>query len=452
MSPSTPQHPPRRSSEAFLSSGVLYPPGVATDDAQKFKEAAGPAVSSAHGPTKLRLREKRLRVTDGGMRGPTGWASERRAGEPSGASGWYCRRLLSGAARRIAGVGEEAGTARAPQEHGGGGGGGSGPCAGSGGGGFGGSVAAASGGKSSGGGCGGGGSYLASSSSSVAAAAGAAVLPVKKPKMEHVQADHELFLQAFEKPTQFYRFLRTRNLIAPVFLHRTLTYMSHRNSRTNIKRKTFKVDDMLSKVEKMKGEQKSHSLSTHLQLTFTGFFHKNDKPSQNSENEQNSVTLEVLLVKVCHKKGKDVRCPIRQVPTGKKQVPLNPDLNQTKPGNFPSLAVSSNEFEPSNSHMVKSYSLLFRVTCPGRREFNGMINGETNENIDVNEELAARRKRNREDGGKTFVAQMTVFDKNRRLQLLDGEYEVAMQEMEECPRSKKRATWETIYDGKVWTT
>uniref|UniRef100_A0A7M4FRT9 SUZ12 polycomb repressive complex 2 subunit n=1 Tax=Crocodylus porosus TaxID=8502 RepID=A0A7M4FRT9_CROPO len=198
--------------------------------------------------------------------------------------------------------------------------------------------------------------------------------------MEQIQADHELFLQAFEKPTQIYRFLRTRNLIAPIFLHRTLTYMSHRNSRTNIKRKTFKVDDMLSKVEKMKGEQESHSLSAHLQLTFTGFFHKNDKPSQNSENEQNSVTLEVLLVKVCHKKRKDVSCPIRQVPTGKKQVPLNPDLNQ-KPGNFPSLAVSSNEFEPSNSHMVKSYSLLFRVTRPGRREFNGMINGETNENI-----------------------------------------------------------------------
>ena len=29
-------------------------------------------------------------------------------------------------------------------------------------------------------------------------------------------------------------------------------------------------------------------------------------------------------------------------------------------------------------------------------------------------------------GGKTFVAQMTVFDKNRCLQILDGEYEVAM--------------------------
>ncbi|XP_041076735.1 polycomb protein SUZ12-like isoform X2 [Polyodon spathula] len=281
--------------------------------------------------------------------------------------------------------------------------------------------------------------------------AGAMVPAAKKPKMEQLQADHELFLQAFEKPTQIYRFLRTRNLIAPIFLHRTLTYMSHRNSRRNVKRKSFKVDDMLFKVEKMRGEQESHSLASHLQLTFTGFFHKNEKPSQNSENEQNSVSLEVLLIKVCHKKRKDVSCPVKQVPTGKKQVPLNPDSSQTKPGAFPSLAVSSNEFEPSNSHMVKSYSLLFRVTRPGKRDMNGLMNGEMNENIDVIEEFPTRKKRSssyHEDGEKTFVAQMTVFDKNRRLQLLDGEYEVSMQEMEECPVSKKRATWETILDGK----
>ncbi|XP_051997191.1 polycomb protein suz12-B isoform X2 [Xyrauchen texanus] len=276
---------------------------------------------------------------------------------------------------------------------------------------------------------------------------------LKKPKMEQLQADHELFLQAFEKPTQIYRFLRTRNLIAPILLHRTLTFMSHRNSRTNAKRKAFKVDDMLSRVERMKEKHESQSLASHLQLTFTGFFHKNDKPCQNSENEQNSVSLEVLLVKVCHKKRKDVSCPIKQVPTGKKQVPLNPDLSQTKTGAFPSLLVSSNEFEPSNSHMVKSYSLLFRVSRTGKRDPNGFISCEVDENIDVKEELPSRKKRNssqRGDGDttETFVAQMTVFDKNRRLQLLDGEYEVSMQKIEECPVSKKRATWETILDGK----
>uniref|UniRef100_A0A669B6P2 SUZ12 polycomb repressive complex 2 subunit b n=1 Tax=Oreochromis niloticus TaxID=8128 RepID=A0A669B6P2_ORENI len=226
---------------------------------------------------------------------------------------------------------------------------------------------------------------------------------VKKPKMEQIQADHELFLQAFESETSR----------LPIFLHRTLTFMSHRNGRTNARRYG---------------------------------------PSQNSENEQNSVSLEVLLVKVCHKKRKDVSCPIKQVPTGKKQVPLNPDSNQTKPGSYPSLLVPSNEFEPSNSHMVKSYSLLFRVSRTGRRDASGLVNGEANENIDVTD-TPTRKKRSsshRDEGEatETYVAQMTVFDKNRRLQLLDGEYEVSMQGMDDSPVSKKRATWETILDGK----
>ncbi|XP_054615950.1 polycomb protein suz12-B-like isoform X2 [Dunckerocampus dactyliophorus] len=278
----------------------------------------------------------------------------------------------------------------------------------------------------------------------------------KKANMQLVQADHELFLQAFEKPTQIYRFLRTRNLIAPIFLHRTLTYMSHRNSRKNTRRKSAKVDNLLFQVEKMRGEQETHSLASNLQLTFTGFFHKAGKPSQDCENQQNSVSLEVLLVKVCHKKRKDVSCPVKQVPAGKKQVPLNPDVSSggstAKPGSLPSLLVPSSEFEPSNSHMVKSYSLLFRVARPGHpcSPFNGLPNGESHHNRDLTEDMDRKRRSSplREDGESTLVAQMTVFDKNRRLQLLDGEYEVSMQEMEECPVNNKRATWETILDGK----
>nr|XP_057904422.1 polycomb protein suz12-B-like isoform X2 [Doryrhamphus excisus] len=278
----------------------------------------------------------------------------------------------------------------------------------------------------------------------------------KKANMQLVQADHELFLQAFEKPTQIYRFLRTRNLTAPIFLHRTLTYMSHRNSRKNTRRKSATVDNLLFQVEKMRGEQETHSRASNLQLTFTGFFHKAGKPSQDCENQQNSVSLEVLLVKVCHTKRKDVSCLVKQVPAGKKQVPLNPDVSSgggtaAKPGNLPSLLVPSSEFEPSNSHMVKSYSLLFRVARAGYpcSPFNGLPNGEPRHNRELNEDLDRKRRSSplREDGESTLVAQMTVFDKNRRLQLLDGEYEVSMQEMA-CPVNNKRATWETILDGK----
>uniref|UniRef100_A0A9R1SIY4 SUZ12 polycomb repressive complex 2 subunit a n=2 Tax=Cyprinus carpio TaxID=7962 RepID=A0A9R1SIY4_CYPCA len=269
----------------------------------------------------------------------------------------------------------------------------------------------------------GGNGFYANSGASKAANGGAHVssgvvmTSVKRPKMEQVQADHELFLQ-FHIPTIYRMFVG-------------VCYF----------RKCFSMNDLLFKVEKSKVDQESHNMASNLQLTFTGFFHKTEKPLQNSENEENSVSVEVLLVKVCHKKRKDVSCPVKQVPTGKKQVPLNPDSSQTKHGAFPTLIVPSQEFEPSNSHMVKSYSLLFRVSRPGGREHN----------VSHFDELSNRKRRycsNQDDGETTFVAQMTVFDKNRRLQLLDGEYEVSMQEIEESPVGKKRATWETILDGK----
>lgn len=78
----------------------------------------------------------------------------------------------------------------------------------------------------------------------------------------------------------------------------------------------------------------------------------------------------------------DVSCPVKQVPAGKKQVPLNPDGSarlHAKQGSIPVLLVPSSEFEPSNSHTVKSYSLLFRVSRPGcpRTQVNGLSNGES---------------------------------------------------------------------------
>lgn len=87
----------------------------------------------------------------------------------------------------------------------------------------------------------------------------------------------------------------------------------------------------------------------------------------------------------CVSSVQDVSCPVKQIPTGKKQVPLNPDTSagpHSKSGSFPTLLVPSSEFEPSNSHMVKSYSLLFRVSrsgCP-RAQTNGLTNGESHHN------------------------------------------------------------------------
>ncbi|XP_055251293.1 polycomb protein SUZ12 [Moschus berezovskii] len=242
----------------------------------QFKEAAGPAIGSAHGPTKPRLREKRLRVTDGGIRGPTSWAAGRRALPPTNQSAGRGKWAERGQAR---------GTTYA---------------------------------------C-----YFSPQCTNE-------TIKVTSTSIEECSVKGKIEDECALVP------------------YNNLLYIIH------------EIYCIANNDEAICW--KPVSLSAHLQLTFTGFFHKNDKPSQNSENEQNSVTLEVLLVKVCHKKRK-VMVSIRQVPTGKKQVPLNPDLNQTKPGNFPSLAVSSNEFEPSNSHMVNYGSLSSRNLC----KVNGLL-------------------------------------------------------------------------------
>uniref|UniRef100_UPI0035900A4F polycomb protein SUZ12 isoform X2 n=1 Tax=Myxine glutinosa TaxID=7769 RepID=UPI0035900A4F len=283
----------------------------------------------------------------------------------------------------------------------------------------------------------------AMASSRLASAKGAG----KKSKMELLLADQDLFMQAFEKPTQIYRFLRTRNLIAPVFLHRTLSYMAHRDSRSSLRRRNFKIDDVLSKAEdQMKCESATSSTQTgHLQLNFNGFFSKSDKFSAQVEGETASAVLEVLLVKVCHKKRKDVNCPIKQILLGKKQVPLNP---KQPAGSCPSLAVPYVDFQPSQPHLVKSYSLLLRALCPAARQGDGSTHRlDADENLDVTDEVPSKRGR-RDEGDKVYLAELTVFDKNRRCQLLDGDYEVALQEQEVWLPGRRRATWETVIDGK----
>ncbi|KAM8823968.1 LOW QUALITY PROTEIN: polycomb protein suz12-A-like [Synchiropus picturatus] len=302
-----------------------------------------------------------------------------------------------------------------------------------------------------------------------------------------IQAEHALFLQAFEKPTQIYRFLRTRTLIAPVFLHRTLSYMSHRNSRshagrlvgrlpagqprsdvrtsTSLSRRSSKVDHLLPLLERRCGARDSKSLTTNLQLNFTGFFHKSGTPSQDSENDQTCVSLEVLLLKVCHKKRKDVRSPIKEVPAGTKQVPLNPDATAgppLRPGSSTSLMIPSSEFESSDSHAVRSYSLLFRASRPlahGESQQQQQPRGESAAAVRAGvapslsdarrftEDAALRKGRAPLPWEETmFVAQMAVFDKNRHLQLLDGEYEVSMQEVQGGAANHKRLSWETVQD------
>ncbi|XP_070579549.1 polycomb protein suz12-A-like isoform X2 [Ptychodera flava] len=274
----------------------------------------------------------------------------------------------------------------------------------------------------------------------------------RKPKFEQLQADHELFLQAFEKPTQIYRFLRTRNLISPVFLHRTLTYMKPRMSRTHKRRKDFKVDDLLEQItSKKRAESEGEGVKTgYMNLKFTGFFHK----KVNNDSEENCVHVDALLLKVCHKRRKDVSSPIMKTCLGQSTVPINPDTsNSDAVKDVNTLSVASDKFSHTNGHAVKSYLLVLRVSCPKARDpsVETITNGEEILSFGEPDKKRLKLKHSNDRSSVDSIvygAELVVYDKHRRCLLTDGDYELALQEMGSKANNRRTASWETIMDGK----
>ncbi|XP_029161266.1 polycomb protein suz12-B [Nylanderia fulva] len=264
----------------------------------------------------------------------------------------------------------------------------------------------------------------------------------KGPRMDQIQADHELFLQAFEKPTQIYRFLRTRNQISPIFLYRNLTYMRQRMSRSHKSRRGFKVDTILDKLLAKKKQEQNLGVRGFMTLTFLGFYDKR------VEMSQDPVKVETLLLKICHKKRKDVSSPIMQVSVGTSEVPINPSESQP-PQKAPTISIPNESFSLNNGHIAKTYMLLLRVYCMSN-------NGCLITNCDLEEPAQKRRKsstgsiKTAGDEVKQYGSELTVYDKHNRCLLTDGEYELGLQEVQTNIRSspKKHNSWETVVDIK----
>ncbi|XP_022080334.1 polycomb protein suz12-A-like [Acanthaster planci] len=274
----------------------------------------------------------------------------------------------------------------------------------------------------------------------------------RNPKFEQLQADHELFLQAFEKPTQIYRFLRTRNQIAPIFLHRTLSYMPQRCLRTS-RRKSFKSDNLLEKEEaKLKRAASAERTQGEYMNIFFNEFHQTRELTSES-----FVSVEAVLLKVCHKRRKDVSSPVKQVSLGRQKVPVNGISTATAHDQTPCLSVPSSTFSPSNGQTVKSFILLLRVQ--GERSLgrdysssDNLCNGDVSE--DQDEQPTKRRRLIRRDHAPghtdtfTYTSELVVLDRENCL-LTNGDYEVAMQEVRpKVTTNGRHASWETLMDGK----
>ncbi|RZF43138.1 hypothetical protein LSTR_LSTR012558 [Laodelphax striatellus] len=251
----------------------------------------------------------------------------------------------------------------------------------------------------------------------------------KTSRNDQTPGDHELFLQAFEKPTQIYRFLRTRGQLSPVYLNRTLSYMRHRMSRNHKSRKDFKVDKILDKVLAKNRANADPSVSGYLTLTFLGFYDKK------RDVDNGPVKVETLLLKICHKKRKDVSCPVRTVTYGTSYVPYNPS-DESPPLKVPAVSIPTDSFSLSYGHLVKSYHLLLRVG--GSLSLNILT-----PNCDLDSEPALKKKKLNNGnkavgmgvGGEEGVsehhygADLIIYDKHKRCLLHNGEYELLLEDI-----------------------
>ncbi|KAJ0178165.1 hypothetical protein K1T71_005988 [Dendrolimus kikuchii] len=278
----------------------------------------------------------------------------------------------------------------------------------------------------------------------------------KNSKIDHLQADHELFLQAFEKPTQIYRFLRTRNMLSPIFLNRTLSYMKRRMSRSNKSRIGFKVDCLLEKITLKKStELQPNSLGGYMTLTFLGFY---DKSLEDSREYQ--VKVETLLLKICHKKRKESSSAIVEVSVGSCSVPLNPSTSEP-PAMASAVSISSDTFSPSQGPNVKSYMLMLRVTVT--KTSNNVANGASSSteitNGDCEEPVTKRLKSSDHQNTtenkwtKLYGSELIVYDKHNRCLLTNGEYDLVLHDaapggrsatIARSPHKALMAQWETI--------
>jgi len=305
-------------------------------------------------------------------------------------------------------------------------------------------------------------------------------------RQEQSQADHELFLQAFEKPTQIYRYLRTRNMISPIFLHRTLTYMRSRQSpRNNARLGGFKIDSMLER--KMKETHENLELmKPFMTLTFLGLYEKK------REKPLDKVHLELIMVKVTSGKKRRVddqsmsqpahstsSTPTLQVPLGTCEVPVNPS-EEHPPNKAPALSIPSEAFSLSAHHNYRAFSIYVKVSptqqLPVGNSLSENDNGVTSSQastgashgqagdtptqptpngVDENQEPSTKRRKivETKQKGDDFVRlisrELDIYDKNSRCIMTEGEYELLLSEQQQAvtngdtSSSIKNGTWES---------
>ena len=183
-----------------------------------------------------------------------------------------------------------------------------------------------------------------------------------------LKIDHELFLEAYEKPTQIYRYLRQRNLKCPIFLQRNLSFMRRMRtvSRRTKSKSEFKLESMLEQKVSENCEADKIRNKKCMNLTFLGFYNnlleKNfDKVSVEVIVVKPKITIP-FFVKSKEKKRKSTTVPYVQSiqnSIGFIEIQTNPSEDHL-PSSLSSLSISLESFKLANGQIRKCY-LLFRI-------------------------------------------------------------------------------------------
>merc|ERR1719244_2481013 len=107
-------------------------------------------------------------------------------------------------------------------------------------------------------------------------------------------------------------------------------------SRTNEGRKMFKIDKFLDRRLKEDNDLSVTNLGGYMTMTFLGYY---DKAVDASLDR---VRLELLLVKLNHKKKKESASPV-VLSLGTSEVPANPS-EENPPSKAPALSIPSKSF------------------------------------------------------------------------------------------------------------
>lgn len=190
------------------------------------------------------------------------------------------------------------------------------------------------------------------------------------------------------------------------------------------------------------------------------------------EKNIDKVSVELVLVKLTHKKRKESVSPFVQTNLGSTEIPVNPS-DDHPPSKAPALSISSESFNLVNGHHIKACSLLVKVhhtslsqltNGNGKHDLNSTEGSENNETENITEngehenlEPSIKRRKMARDSlevPKLLTAELIVYDKHAQCQLTEGEYELILAEADSCNghhsmptnsnQKLKNATWENI--------